>query len=75
MDLISEELTKRTYLQHPFIKLFLKNTVLVVMDASAGPEETMFFLQSYRVNGMLQDCKKKSTMLSHDALFDSERET
>ena len=43
MDLISEDLTKRTQLQHLFIKLFLKNIVLVVIDASAGSEETIFF--------------------------------
>lgn len=67
MDLISEDLTKRTHLQHPFIKLFLKNTVPVVIDASAELEETIFFFQTHSVNGMLQDCKKKSTMLSHDA--------
>ena len=43
MDLISEDLTKRTQLQHLFIKLFLKNIVLVVIVASAGSEETIFF--------------------------------
>lgn len=67
MDLISEDLTKRTHLQHLFIKLFLKNIVLVVIDASAGSEETIFFFQTHPLNRMLQDYKKKSTMLSHDA--------
>ena len=54
-------------MQHLFIKLFLKNIVLVVIDASAGSEETIFFFQTHPLNGMLQDCKKKSTMLTHDA--------
>lgn len=67
MDLISEDLTKRTHLQHLFIKLFLKNIVLAIIDASAGSEETIFFFQTHPLNGMLQDYKKKSTMLSHDA--------
>lgn len=67
MDLISEDLTKRTHLQHLFIKLFLKNIVLVVIDASAGSEETIFFFQTHPLTGMLQDYKKKSTMLPHDA--------
>lgn len=55
MDLISEDLTKRTHLQHLFIKLFLKNIVLVVIDASAGSEETIFFFQTHPLNRMLQD--------------------
>ena len=49
MDLISEDLTKRTHLQHLFIKLFLKNIVLVVIDASAGSEETIFFFSNTSV--------------------------
>ena len=64
MDLISEDLTKRTHLQHLFIKLFLKNIVLVVIDASAGSEETIFFFQTHPLNGMLQDYKIKTTSLA-----------
>lgn len=36
------------------------------MDVSADPEETMLFFIN-PMNGMLQDCKKKSTTLSHGA--------
>lgn len=36
------------------------------MNVSADPEETMLFFKN-PVNGMLQDCQKKSTTLSHGA--------